>query len=43
MIFFIIQYLQDVGDFSTAEEILNKVVQLESDNPLGHFSLGWVF
>ena len=37
-----IQFLQDTNDFQQAEQILNKVVQIEPDNPLGHFSLGSV-
>ena len=36
------QFLQDTGDFQKAEQVLNKVVQIEPDNPLGHFSLGSV-
>jgi import receptor subunit TOM70 len=33
-------FLQDTGEFQQAEEVLNKVVQVEPDNPLGYFSLG---
>ena len=35
------QFLQDLNEFQKAEEILNKAVTLEPDNPLSHFSLGW--
>ena len=37
-----VQFLQDTGEFQQAEEVLNKVVQVEPDNPLGYFSLGLV-
>jgi import receptor subunit TOM70 len=33
-------FLQDTNEFQKAEEILNRVVQIEPENPLGHFSLG---
>ena len=36
------QFLQDTNEFQKAEEILNRVVQIEPENPLGHFSLGCV-
>lgn len=42
MCVFSLQFLQDTGDFQQAEQILNKVVQIEPENPLGHFSLGCV-
>ena len=39
---FFFQFLQDMGDFQQAEQVLNKVVNMEPDNPLGHFSLGYI-
>ena len=35
-----VQFLQDVSDFQSAEDVLKKAVQMEPENPLGHFSLG---
>ena len=40
--FVCVQFLQDTGDFQQAEEVLNKAVLVEPDNPLGYFSLGLV-
>ena len=39
----VLQFLQDTGDFQQAEEVLNKVVCMEPENPLGHFSLGYAY